>query len=198
MFTIDGAENREPLGSEFLFAPNIALDVVRTDTLEDVRFIRDESANMAWAWEHFYVDPETGEPVSNGDAVRIASGPAADGADVSSGAFKLRSQTPPYWIPYVPRRINAASASDGSTYLRRARTVEDSSLDKPQYKSLVVEESSRLNEEEISRTGLRLRRLARYARGSDGEVYTWVGRARESGRTSMRPGLRFDYIEGEE
>lgn len=194
MFTIDAEGGKPGLGGEFLFAPNIALDVVRTDTLEDVRFIRDESSNMVWAWEHFYVDPETGEPVSNGDAVRVANS-SSNSPGASTGSFKLRSETPPYWIPYVPRRINKSSVSDGSTYLRRARTIEESTLDKPQYKSLVVEETARLNEEEVSRTGLRLRRMARYARGSDGKIYKWVGRARESGRTNIRPGLRFDYID---
>lgn len=194
LYTIDSTTNKK-LGSEFLFSPNIALDVVRIDTLEDVRFIRDESANMVWAWEQYYIDPVTGDSVSNGDSVRIQNAAASTGSNSSIGSYKLQSTTPANWIPYVPRQIDPGNPTDGGTYFRRARTVESATLQDPQYKSLFVEETRLLNEEEIPKTGLRLRRMSRYARGSNGKVYTWVGRGREAGKTNQRSNLRFDYIE---
>ena len=44
-------------------------------------------------------------------------------------------------------------------------------------------------------SGLRVRRIARYARGSDGTQHFWIGRLKESGKRTMLPGLRFDFIE---
>jgi hypothetical protein len=58
-----------------------------------------------------------------------------------------------------------------------------------------VSELVTFNEEEIPRSWLRVRRIARYARGSDGMQHFWVGRLKESGQRTALPGLRFDYVE---
>jgi hypothetical protein len=175
-----------------MMAPNIAVDVVENDLLEDVRFIRDEGANLVWAFEQLYHTP-SGERVTNADGVPRGA-PTARSPD-TAGAFRLASETLSAWIPYVPRQVPVHGGPGREVRLRRGRTVETATAVDPQYKSVIVAESKYLNEEEIPKTGLRVRRVRRYARGSDGKPWFWVGRSRESGRSSGTPGLRFDYLD---
>lgn len=175
-----------------LMAPNIAVDIVENDILEDIRFIRDEGANLVWAFEQLYHLPG-GQRVTNADGVPRGA-PTARAPD-TAGVFRLSSDTLPAWIPYVPRQIDASGGLGRQVRLRRGRTVETATAANPQYKSVLVGETKHLNEEEIPKTGLRVRRVRRYARGSDGKPWFWVGRTREAGRTSGTPGLRFDYLD---
>lgn len=194
LFALDGAEGApdQALGGEFLFAPNIALDVLYNDDIEDVRFIRDEDANLVWAVEFRYQTSD-GRTIINGDGA--GAPPDASVPDDGLPPFRLKSPMPLHWIPYVPRKNAPGSVLSGEIHLRRGRTNEAATPQAPQYRTKIVSESVRLNEEEIPRSGLRVRRIARYARGSDGAEHFWVGRIKESGQRTMLPGLRFDYVE---
>jgi hypothetical protein len=105
----------------------------------------------------------------------------------------LRSDVPAHCIPYVPRFLKL-SATSGETYLRRGRTIEHLA-GTPQFRSHVVAESWRLNEAEVPRSGVRVRRIHRYARGSDGKSYFWIGRDKQTVPRTTAPGLKFDYLE---
>jgi hypothetical protein len=78
VFVLDGAEGTDAkaLSGQFLFAPNIALDILYNDEIEDVRFIRDEDASLVWAAELRYRTP-SGETVINGDGQPLPSAAAA-------------------------------------------------------------------------------------------------------------------------
>ena len=192
MFSLAPADAQGPDGGggAFLYVPNIAGDVLDNDEVEEVLFTRDEEANLVWASERL-VTLSDGTRVRHGDGTAIPTEqPTAD----PRPQFRLRSDVPGYFVPYVPRFL-ALSATSGETYLRRARTVEAASLAAPQYRGRIVGESWRLDEAEVPRTGVRLRRTHRYARGSDGEGYFWVGRHKQTAPRSAAPGLRFDFLE---
>lgn len=207
VFSIDNAQGgTESLGGEYLFAPNIAVNVLHNDPIEDVRYIRDEQSNVVWAWEHIYTDHD-GNIVTNGDK-SLSTPPAQPDSNQELPIFKLSSDIDPHMIPYVPRftrpmtdvlaplDLQATPQVDlGKMYLRRGRTIESATLANPQYKSVIVADTPKLHEEMIPKTGARVRRLNRFARGSDGENYFWVGRHRDAGRGQTRSGLRFDYLE---
>ena len=153
--------------SSFHYVPNVAIEVLDNDEVEEVVFTRDEDANVVWAFERLVTD-DKGARSRNGDGrARPSKQPAPDPTN-----FRLASDVPAYWIPYVPR----FRSSSGDMYLRRGRTIELSAPDRRQFKSKIVEESWRLEEAEIPRTGVRVRRIHRFARGSDGVSYFWVGR----------------------
>jgi len=194
MFVLDGAEGTttKALGGEYLLCPNIALEVLHNQDIEEIRFIRDEDANLVWAAEIRY-RMGTGETVINGDGVALPGSAAGD--DDGLPRFRLKSDMPEYWIPYVPRKNAPGSALNGEIHLRRGRTNEAATQANPQFRSKIVSEAVRLNEEEIPRSGLRVRRIARYARGSDGRQHFWVGRLKEAGQRPTLPNLRFDFIE---
>src|SRR3954469_19719732 len=65
-----------------------------------------------------------------------------------------------------------------------------------QFRSQLVAESWRLDEHEVPRTGLRVRRPYRYARGSDGQELFWIGRQKDPSAAIASPTLRFDFLEG--
>ncbi|MEO1029372.1 MAG: hypothetical protein AAFX02_09985 [Pseudomonadota bacterium] len=176
------------------FSPNIAIDILHNDPIEDVRFLRDEQTNLVWAWEHFFTDAD-GVRVRNGDKKGAARVPAPADAPPGMPSFKLMSEVPTHWIPYVPRYVQQNDVVSGQIYLRRARTQQDIDPANPQHNSKLVSESIRLNEEEVPRTGLRVRRIGRYARGSDGQPHFWIARHKDAGQGTARPGLKFDFIE---
>lgn len=192
-FVLDGEEDVvEQADGRFLFVPNIAVSVLHNDDIEEVRFLRDEEANLVWACERL-VRAEDGSPIYNGDSESQAQPGSAGPAPGGPPRYVLAGEVPRWWIPYVPRRLRPSSASDAEIYLRRARTNEDPT-DIP-YRSQLVAESWRLDEHEVPRTGLRVRRVHRYARGSDGQALFWIGRQKDTSAAITSPSLRFDRLE---
>jgi hypothetical protein len=191
-----GATSSVPSTGVLLFVPNIALDVLDNDELEEIRFLRDEDANLVWAVERRYLGTD-GEPVLNGDPTNAQPTNHTPPPDDGRPRYRFRADVPRHWIPYVPRKINGTgdNAISGDTYLRRGRTDETATLQAPQHHTRVVAESWRLREEEIPRSGLRVRRLKRFARGSDGSGFPWIARSRESTTRLPTPGLSFDFLE---
>jgi hypothetical protein len=196
LFALDEApeSNGAPLDGRFLFVPNIAADITYNDDIEEIRFFRDEDANLVWAIEARYTLSD-GSVVVNGDLP--ASEPAAEASADALPRFRFVTSLPDYWIPYLPRQIADTPALNGEIDLRRGRTRESATPAAPQYRSRVVAESVRLNEEEIPRYGIRVRRIARYARGSDGSQHFWIGRIKETAPRPTSPQLRFDHLEDE-
>lgn len=198
LFALSGLEDKgRGQDGRFLFVPHVAGEVTENDLVEEVRFLRDEDANLVWAVEMAWRRPD-GTLVRNGDSagdVPAAAAPAS--AAGTTGRFRLQTDTPAHWIPYVPRvERPVAQATDGATFLRRARTAEAATPQAPQYRSRIVAETVRLNEEEIATTGVRVRRIHRYARATDGRPVHWTARVVEvTDRLSSGPGLRFDQVE---
>jgi len=52
-----------------------------------------------------------------------------------------------------------------------------------------------VHEEEVPRAGVIITRQFQQARGPNGEVFTWMGRRKETGRGEGASGLVFDQIE---
>jgi hypothetical protein len=189
LFSLSGGPSGGSSGA-LLFVPNIALDVLDNDEVEEIVLMRDEDANLVWAVERLYRGPN-GEEVRNGDRSDAPPAAAALGGD-GRPRYRFSAEVPRHWIPYVPRFVDAAG---GDTYLRRGRTDEAATPQAPQHHTKIVAESWRLREEEIPRTGARVRRTKRFARGSDGLGFPWIGRSREAAPRLPAPGLRFDFLE---
>jgi hypothetical protein len=193
MFSLSGVGTTAGTNGSLLFIPNIAIDVLDNDEVEEIVLMRDEDANLVWAVERLYRGP-SGEEVRNGDRSGEPSGALAPPNSDDRPRYRFRSEIPPYWIPYVPR-FATADGITGETYLRRGRTDETATAAAPQHRTRMVAESWRLREEEIPRSGLRVRRTKRFARGSNGVGYPWIGRSKESAPRLPTPGLRFDLLE---
>ncbi|MDP5220203.1 hypothetical protein Q5Y75_23715 [Ruegeria sp. 2205SS24-7] len=184
--------DEERTNSSTLLCLNTAARVGENDLIEEVRFLRDEAANLVWGWERqltgsdglFATVLEPGEAIHADEADALAST-----ADLR---FRLKSETARSFIPYLPRQTAGVPAVDGDIALRRARSSEAYSSKNPQYRGEIVAESLYLNEEDVPRSGVRVRRLHRFARGSDDEVYFWIGRDRNIAGPTKKPKLTFD------
>lgn len=193
----DGSSSK--VDGSYLYLPNIVPTLAQTDSVEEIHFVPDELSNSVWAVEQHYTD-QTGEKIDRGD-VESAQGKnrRESATEPPNGSpmpvFRLMSPVPSHWIPYVPRRKRSISGSAVSEmYLRRARTDEAASIENPQYRTRILEESWQLREEEIPRTGLRVQRLWKYAKDWNGNDYFWIGRRKDISSAEHSAGLDFDYV----
>jgi hypothetical protein len=199
LFSLTSDEPGSPNG-DVLFLPNVRGGVLEGEVIEEIALVRDEDANVAWAVEKLYLDEDTGIRRNRADEVAADVSPDRDTTGLPDHvqalpAYRLKSTVAANWIPYVPRLIEGQGPNPTQVYLRRARSLESSSLADPQYRGKVIAESWRLNEEEAPRTGLRVQRLWRFARASDGTAHVWIGRRKDPATREPTSGLDFDYLE---
>lgn len=156
--------------------------------LEEVLFIRDEMANLAWAVERAVSGP-AGRPLNRFEAWRKPAPPAP----VGTLTYRLATEVPDYWVPFVPVHPGAPSAGTPASYRsvvfeRRAVTPPLGRLLEPERPKMTI------NEEEVPRSGAVVTRAYRYARWTDGSTRLWVGRRKRPGQGEGSSGLRFDVV----
>lgn len=178
--------------------------------VEEVLFIRDEMANIAWAVERTIEGP-LGQPLNRGDqlAAQIADASAgrtpglATSGDTTSTTpanallrYQLSSEVPANWIPFLPVQLlltggvlrlerGAVLQADGSQQLQTSL----SSLLNPGPFLL-------LYDEEVPREGIRVTRHYQMARWINGATFAWLAHRKRVGKGEGSSGLRFDTIEG--
>jgi hypothetical protein len=169
--------------------------------VEEVLFLRDELANMAWAVERVVESP-TGSPVNRFEAFQRAhQREQADEAQPEEATAALRYQlatrVPDYWIPLVPVQVE----DKRSVRLKRGKLVQSRSekpvTPEPQGRILQPGRDLSLFEEEIPRAGVRATRAYQYSRWIDGSTHLWLGRRKRPGRGEGWSGLRFDLVESQ-
>lgn len=156
--------------------------------VEEVAFLRDEMANMAWAIERT-VESAAERPRDRA-AKAMAEAPAPAPA-AGAAAYRLASVPPGHWVPLVPvqgpdgRRLRRARvlAADGTA---AAVAAEGRLLEAP---------GLALHEAEVPREGVRVTRTCRLARGEDGSTHLWIGRRKRVGRGEGSSGMAFDRLE---
>ena len=171
--------------------------------LEDVRFSRDEGANLAWAAEE-RIESVAGRPVDL--AARLAqamTGRSGSSSDDGSGGggqagregewrLRLSTDVPDHWVPPVPVRVDG-----GGPAFQRGRVPVGPGERTRGARGRVLEPERRLlvRDAEIPSVGLRVVRRYQSARGPDGALYVWVGRRKGPGRPQGESDLRFDVLE---
>lgn len=210
-------------GSFFYLPNNLPEGALESESIEEVSFLRDELANLVWAIEHKYQEPDgtiknrhDEEPSSTENlmdapvyyydkqtSTLVERSAFADTADTEPGnryigplpKYEMMSHVPPHWIPYVVRQIqNPNGEFDGQVILRRSRTQMDTS--ESQYKGILLQESKYVYEEEVPRVGVIVKRIYQLARDSDGNIYSGLTRKKRSDMRRKSSGLRFDYLHG--
>lgn len=167
--------------------------------LDDVLFLRDEMANLAWGVERI-AEGVSGRPLNrrDDDLARQRRDQPATPEPSNDGALKWRLSTevPSYWIPLIPVQVQAGQRS---IRFRRGATLRQDGTLKPQPAlSQILKPSAGpldIFEEEIPREGVRVTRSFQYARWFDGSPLLWIGRRKTVGRGEGSSGLRFDVAE---
>jgi hypothetical protein len=194
MYKVSGAGVR----SDFiLMAPTLGI-VDDGDAIEQVRFLRDDMAALAWAVEHQL----QGDLDSAVDAWEVylqriqGDKPPAPPLPTPSGPkiyYTLETSVPDNWIPMVPvkspqgelflrRGTMEIATSTGFTNLK-ARTA----ILEPQHPFFVADRC-------VTRAGDQVDRYFRYTRSTDGTIFVWMARKSGSGRGEGWSGLRFDIV----
>jgi hypothetical protein len=194
MFKLSGQGRR----SDFItLAPTLGL-VDDADALEEVLFLRDDMAAMAWAVEH-QLQGDLDSPLDAYEMYlrRIRNDPppppprtTPDGPKIY---YTLQTSVPDNWIPMVPvqspqnelflrRGTMEIATSSGFVFLKAHALVLE-----PQHPFFVADRV-------VSRAGIMVDRYFRRTRSADGSTFVWTARKSQQGRGPGWSGLRFDIV----
>jgi hypothetical protein len=197
MFKLTGAQTRSPF---IVMAPTIT-SPDDGDALEDVVFLRDDVAAMAWAVEQQY-HGELDRPIDGYQQylARLQANPPPPppvrGPNDPQISYVLESLPPDNWIPLVP-----VKAPNGQLFFRRGvielPTTSGIVPLPPRTQILTPGTPFFLQDEIVQRGGLEVQRRIRRARWSDGSTFVWMSRIKTMGRGPGWSGLRFDYLRNE-
>jgi len=179
---------------QFFLAPTL-MRTVEGKPLEEVLFLRDEMANLAWGVEGTVEGP-SGRAVDRRQvyAERQTGVPTPPSARRDALVWRLATDVPDYWIPLIPVQIDKTS---GAIAFRRGATLRPDGSRNPQSaqsRVLLPDPQNKLDmfEEEIPREGARVTRAFQYARWFNGAPLLWIGRRKLPGRGEGSSGLKFD------
>ena len=164
-----------------LVAPS-ARGVIEGQPIEEVLLLRDEMANMVWAIERT-VETITGETRSRNDEPRPVNRVEnfVGGAELQ---YLLQTLVPAHWIPFVP----VPTTGRGGFVLRKGTMSDrDASIG-----VLLHPTPFTLQEEEVPREGVRVRRVPSLARARDGQYVRWIARRVSVGRGEGASALAYD------
>jgi hypothetical protein len=197
MFELSGIQRKQPLpprprSNLFFLAPSL-LRTIDSRPIEEVLFLRDEMANMAWAVEKVVQGgiENRVEPAAAPDAPQTAL-PVPDGVL----RFRLATDVPSNWTPLLPQRtgdppslrlVRAAMLTpDGTNTLRHAHG-----------ELLNAKTKLAVFDEEIPREGVKVTRQFQRTRWLGGTTLLWVGLRAEVGKGEGSSALRFDDASSE-
>jgi hypothetical protein len=194
--SISGDGAAVPAGSRF-FLPPVPGTGLTGRPVEEIHFLRDETANMAWAVERkvenargLAYDRHEHYLATRPDPAELIRTAPAD-ADL---IYTLATEVPEHWIPLVP----ALDPATAAMRLLRARMLlhrgQELHALQPEGRILEPERDLRLQDEEVPRAGAHVTRNYHYARWIDGSAHLWMGRRKRPGRGEGWSGLRYDFI----
>jgi hypothetical protein len=174
------------LTADALLVPPLLGPSLESPAVEQVRFARDENANLVWAIERIVESP-VGRPL---DLRRDQPAkPTPVGADSAGVTYRLMSALPRNWLPLMP------SDSTPPLKLGLGAVMIDGVVQTPVPQGRVVPGDLSLAAEEVPRDGLDVARIYRYARWVDGSTRVWVARRRRPASGEASSALQFDFMD---
>jgi hypothetical protein len=185
--------------SNLFFLPPSLVQSLESRPIEEVLFLRDEMANLAWGVERLiespaerplnrfeaYLEKKRRGELATGDRIAPAAGPLR---------YRLSTEIPDYWIPLLPAR-----AGEGLRLKRGAVLNTDGLPEAVHARGRILtpdpDRALELFEEEVPREGIRVTRNYQYSRWFDGSTHLWIGRRKQIGRGEGSSGLGFDVVE---
>jgi hypothetical protein len=191
----------EPVRNLFFLPPALGRSL-ESAPVEEVLFMRDEMANLAWAIEHKTESPvEQATPRAQTDVPPDAASSAPAAApSPAMPRYRLSTSVPAYWIPLLPVQLAVqppATPPKVESRLQRGAVLQpDGSqiVHRAQGRILDAGAELLLYDEEIPREGIRVTRHYQMARWIDGSTWTWLAYRKTVGRGEGASALRFDSI----
>ncbi len=109
--------------------------------------------------------------------------------------YRLASIVPENWIPYIAVR---QEGEDRSVRLMQASMIRNDPIApivRITPKTLLLNSTPNVNEEVVSRAGVKINLNFQRARWIDGSTHLWIGRSVSPGKGEGYSGLRFDFID---
>ncbi|SFT99691.1 hypothetical protein SAMN04489724_3272 [Algoriphagus locisalis] len=226
--SVDKDEFEAPAFDKRILLPAVAAKTMESEAIEEIKFIRDEMANMVWGIETRVPNGLGGGMDGYEAAQNLMSTferlikeeeieetiilPEVNVNAVDSKAttykpqlkYQLGNSVSENWIPFIAihqqgsnREIHFQRASmpriielyephairPRTQLLRKGINENDNQLT-PMY----------INEEEIPRAGVKLTGTYQRTRWYNGEIVSWYGRRKRTGRGEGSSGLRFDLV----
>ena len=176
----------------FMLTPSL-LSGVESRPIEEVLFLRDEMANMAWGVERV-IESATEHAMNRFEQERLAAPPPPEPRTDNKLIYRLATEVPNNWIPLLPVRT-----TEGLRLQRgKVRKVNGTSEFTAAQGRILNPDNQRglkIFEEEIPREGVRITRHYQVARWQDGSTHLWIGRRKKIGTGEGSSGLRFDALE---
>lgn len=192
-----GSGLTKPATNLFFLTPSL-LKSMESKPIEEVLFLRDEMANMAWGVERI-VESATEKPLNRFEQDVRRTPSATVGTDPTKLVYKLVTPVPENWVPLVPVK------SDEGLRLRRGRVLKVEGPPEPMTAqgnilnpSIRPDHGLQLFEEEIPREGIRVTRHYQLTRWHDGSTHLWIGRRKKVGSGEGSSGIRFDSVTPEQ
>lgn len=182
MFEVSGTDGTTLNG---VLLPPAATGTLEGPPQEEVLFLRDEAANMAWAVERV-VPGRSGDPRERSDEPRPAPPPVPDDVQPRDLVYRLQTEVPGHWIPLVPIATGYAQVG-----LRKGAMERDGEPVLPAG-ALLAPTPLTFPAEEIPREGVRVRAVPVLARRVDGTYARWTAYRVRVGGGEGSAGLAFD------
>ncbi len=188
-------------GPQRLVVPSVTVGRQAGPVVEEVRFVRDENANLVWGLEAVVTDEAgvTHDLVAEHTASQVPRPALPEDADL---LYRLMTDVPEHWVPFVP--VHVADDRQGAPAPEhRAVALVEAVLPRPNAYGAMVTPRPRssiltelrgvpLHEEEVGPAGVTVRRRWFLARSADGGRHAWVARSVVAGRGEGASGLAFD------
>ena len=187
--------------NRFCLPPTLPRTVDSTP-LEDVLFMRDEMANLAWAIERAVESPIE-QPAQRYEAADATPPePPVDPATANLPRYLLSSQVPPNWIPLLPVQVPNPLQPPNTpgqilSRLKRGAVLQPDGSGKTHVATgeiLLSIGSLLLYDEEVPREGARITRQRRMARWTDGSTWVWTSFRNQVGQGEGSSQLQFDRL----
>jgi hypothetical protein len=180
-----------PASNLFFLTPAL-LGGVESRPFEEVLFLRDEMANMAWGVERI-IESATEEPLNRNEQERLALPAPPEPRVDNKLVYKLATEVPNNWVPLLPVRTKEGLR------LQRGKVLKtDGSFQFIEAHGRILNPETnalKIFEEEIPREGVRVTRHYQLARWQDGSTHLWIGRRKKAGTGEGSSGLRFDLLD---
>jgi hypothetical protein len=183
-----------------LMAPKLGV-TQDASAIEEVAFLRDDMAAMAWAVEH-HLHSDLDAPLDAHQMfVMQASNQQGNAAPGSTGqlslAYSIEHIPPENWVPLVPVLSNqrAPYLRRGSLEIPDASASNGFRLQKVFARVLEPGAPFFVVDHAVPRSGLKVTRRFRYGRSFYGSSFLWLGRESGIGKGPGWSGLRFDTLD---
>ena len=182
----------------FMVLPPAAGTALQQGTvLEEVRFARDEMADMVWGIEAV-TESRIGERRRGSerdaavDAAAVAPSPPSSSDPLS---YQVESKIPVQWIPFLIPDTGTPSTVFLKGSSERSPDGVATPIPVPAAGKILNPtgvSNYQVFQEQIPRSGAKVQRVAFGARALDGKSYFWIARRRRAGTGETQSGLRFD------